>query len=118
MPYLLTLTEVALFTFLGAAATLGGALGASLRYRFAFAWRMWLWGTLGLIAANLVLFAALSPFLVGIGIAGGSAAHISPGDVLLTQLLLFGPLLVTSLGILLGCWYGWRRAQRRANLGV
>jgi hypothetical protein len=118
MAYILTLSEVALFTLIGAAITLASALRASLRFFFAFAWRLWLWGTIGLIVGNLALFGALSPFLVGIGIAGGSAVPISARDFLLTQLILFGPLLVTSLGILIGCLYGWRRAQGRAHSGV
>jgi hypothetical protein len=118
MTYALALFEIALFMLFGAAVTLAATFVTSFRYFFGFAWRMWLWGTIGLLLGNLTLFGALSPFVVSVGIAGVPAGHVRFQDILLFQALLFGPILVTSLGIFLGCLYGWRRARRLANLGV
>ena len=111
MPYVVALAEAAVFTLAGAIITLMSAI--FFRHFLAFAWRMWLWGSIGLVTGNLVLVAVLSSFLIGIGIAG--AQRTSARDLALAYLILFGPLVITTLGILLGCLYGWRRTRQ---LGV
>jgi hypothetical protein len=111
VPYIFALVEVATFTLAAAVFTLTCAF--FFHYFLAFAWRMWLWGSIGLIVTNLVLVASLFPLFVGVGIAG--APRTSARDFALTELILYAPLLVTTLGIVLGCSYGWRRARR---LGV
>jgi hypothetical protein len=108
MPYVFALVEVTAFTLAAAVITLTSAI--FFRYFLGFAWRMWLWGSIGLIAANFVLVASLFPFLAGIGIAG--APRTDARAAALTGLILYGPLLITTLGITSGCLYGWRRARR------
>lgn len=108
MPYVFALIEASAFTLAAAALTLTSAL--FFRYFLGFAWRMWLWGSIGLVAGNFVLVASLFPFLAGIGIAG--APRTDARAVALTDLILYGPLLITTLGIALGCLYGWRRARQ------
>ena len=111
MPYAVALFEAVVFTFAGAAATLAAVFFALLRPFFAFAWRMWLWGSIGFVVANLVLLAILFPSL------GAPATpiprHTDVWDSVLLGLVLFGPLLFSSAGVILGCWYGWRRARSR-----
>jgi hypothetical protein len=115
LPYIIAMAEAAVFTVAGAIVTLTSVFASSWRARLAFAWRMWLWGTIGFIVGNVALMAALSPFLIGIGISGGAPRSFSLRDFVLDQLVTFGPLLMTTVGILLGCWYGWRRARRLGN---
>jgi hypothetical protein len=75
---------------------------------------MWLWGSIGFVMANLLLLAILFPFLSGIGIAGGPARHVDVLGFVLAGLVVLGPLLFSSVGIILGCLYGWRLAWRSA----
>ena len=119
MPYVFAYFEALLFTILGVIVVLTTVLAASFRHFLGFAWRIWLWGSIGCFIGNLVLLAILSPFMVGIGISGGAPPHTDFLGYVLVGLVLFGPLLVTALGIALGCWYGWRLARRRnAQPGV
>lgn len=108
MPYVFALVEVTTFTLAAAVMTLTSAI--FFRYFLGFAWRMWLWGSIGLVAANFVLVASLFPFLAGIGIAAAPPTDVRAAALM--DLILYGPLLITTLGITLGCLYGWRRARR------
>jgi hypothetical protein len=109
MLYFLALAEAAIFTLAGAVTTLTTAI--FFRHFLAFAWRMWLWGSIGFIVGGLLFLAVLTPFFMGgVGIAG--APHTSARDIAITDVVLFGPLGITTLAILFGCWYGWRRARR------
>ena len=74
---------------------------------------MWLWGSVGFVIANSVLLAILVPFLSGIGIAGGATRRTDVQGFALLSLVLFGPVLFSSAGVILGSWYGWRLARRR-----
>jgi hypothetical protein len=114
VPYVFAFIEASLFTALGVVVTLTTLLVASFRHFLGFAWRLWLWGSIGFVIGNLLLLAILSPFLVGVGIAGGAPRHTGVWDYVLLGLVLFGPLLVSTLGIGLGCWFGWSLARRRS----
>lgn len=113
MPYVFALLEAVVFTMAGAAATLTTAFFSPFKYLLAFAWRMWLWGSVGFVIANVILLAILFHFFSGIGIAGGAPPQHPDvlGSVLL-GLVLFGPLLFSTAGVILGSWYGWRLARR------
>jgi hypothetical protein len=112
VPYVLALVEAVLFTLAGAAATLATTSYSPLKPFFAFAWRMWLWGSIGFILANAVLLAILFHFLSGAGIAGGAPRHTDVLGFVLLALVLFGPVLFSTLGIVLGSFYGWLLARR------
>jgi hypothetical protein len=119
VPNAVALFEALVFTFAGAAATLVTVLYSPWRNLLAYAWRMWLWGSIGFIAANALLLAILSPFLSGTGIAGGPSKHQSVLDFVLLGLVLFGPLVFSSAGVILGCVLGWHLARRHAiQVGV
>jgi len=113
VPYVLALVEAVIFTLAGAGATLATAFFSPLRDLLAFAWRMWLWGSVGFIIGNVVLLVILFPFLSGVGIAGGAPRHTDVLGFALVGLVLFGPLLFSSAGVILACLYGWRLARRR-----
>ena len=113
MPYAFAFLEAVVFTIAGAAATLTAVFLSPLRHLLAFAWRIWLWGSVGFVIANSLLLAVLFPFLSGIGIAGGASRHTDVPGFALGSLVLFGPLLFSSTGVILGSWYGWRLARRR-----
>ncbi len=119
MPYVLALLEAVVFTVAGSIATLTTAFYSPLRDLRGFAWRIWLWGSVGFVIGNALLLAILFPFLNGIGIAGGAPSHPDVLGFVLLGLVLFGPVLFSSAGVILGCLYGWRLARRRTpRLGV
>ena len=119
MRYAFALLEAVIFSVAGAVATLATAFFSPLRDLLAFAWRMWLWGSLGFIIGNVVLRAILFPFLTNVGIAGGAPRYPVVRGFVLPGLTLLAPLLFSSVGVILGCLYGWRLARRRmAQPGV
>ena len=119
MPYAFALLEAVIFTVAGAVATLATALFSPLRDLLAFAWRMWLWGSVGFIVGNVVILAILFLFLSNVGIAGGAPRYPVVRGFVLPGLTLLAPLLFSSVGVILGCLYGWRLARRRmAQPGV
>jgi len=63
VPYAFALLEAVIFTVAGAVATLATAFLSPLRDLLAFAWRIWLWGSVGFIIGNVVLLAILFPFI-------------------------------------------------------
>ena len=113
MAYVFAFGEAVVFALLGVVVTLTTLLMAFFRHFAGFAWRLWLWGSIGCVVGNLALLAILSTFLVGIGIAGGPPPHPDLFGYVLSALIFVGPLLVSTLGIALGCWFGWRLARRR-----
>jgi len=119
MPYTLDLFEAVAFTLGGAVATLITAVVTPFRGFLAFAWRMWFWGTVGVLAGTLLPLVVFSPFLLTVGITGAPSGHTDVSTLILVDVILFGPFVLSTLGILLGCLCGWQRAQRRmALLGV
>ena len=119
MPYVLALLEAVVFTVAGVVATLATAFYSPMRGLLAFAWRMWLWGSVGFVIGNAILLAILFPFFSGIGIARGAPPHPDVLGFVFLGLALFGPVLFSSAGVILGCLYGWRLARRRTpQLGV
>jgi len=119
VPYAFALLAAVIFTLAGAVATLATAFFSPLRNLLGFAWRMWLWGSVGFIIGNVVLLAILFPFLSNVGIAGGAPRHPDVLGFILLGLTLLGPLLFSSVGVILGCLYGWLLARRRmAQPGV
>src|SRR5207244_12801756 len=92
---------------------------SSLMILLLFVCLMWFCGSVVLIIGNVVLLAILFPFLSNVGIAGGAPRHPDVLGFILLGLTLLGPLLFSSVGVILGCLYGWLLARRRmAQPGV
>jgi hypothetical protein len=113
LPYFVALAGFLAFTLAGAFTTLAAWWFAPLRALLAFAWRIWLWGSIGFVAANIALFAILFPFLSGLGISGGSPSHTDWVALSLGVLVVLGPPLASASGVILGaalgCYLAWRR---------
>jgi len=69
---------------------------APLRALLAFAWRIWLWRSIGFVAANIALFAILL----------GSPSHPDWVALSLGVLVVLGPLLASASGVIFrsGAW--------------
>ena len=114
MTYVFAFAGAAFLAMVGFVVALTALVIASLRHFSGSAWRLWLWAGIGCIVGNLLLLAILSQFLVGIGIAGGPAPHTGLIGYVLSGLVLLGPLLVSAIGVALGCWFGARLSRGRS----
>jgi hypothetical protein len=111
--YVLASVGAAVLALLGFLVALTALVIASLHHFLGSAWRLWLWGSIGCTVANVLLLAVLAQFLVGIGIAGGPPPHTDLVTYVVSALVLLGPLLVSTVGIAVGCWFGARLSRRR-----
>ena len=119
MPYFVILLGFALFSAAAALGTLLAWLWRPLQPLFPFAWRAWLWSTVGFVAANAALLGVLWLILLTgdhvtsmtwtqkvVGIAGAMTAVL-------------GPFVASALGLgagfLLGCFLAWRAVGARLN---
>jgi hypothetical protein len=115
VPFGASLLILMLLTFAGGVGTLATLLFRGLRPLRPYAWRMWLWGTVGLVVANMALFAILVPILSRVGAAHGSAPLGDTRTVVTTNLVIVGPLLASLVGVLAGTGLGIRLAGRPSN---
>ena len=112
MPYFFVIPGFILFTV---AAALGTALARfyrPLRSLFPFAWRAWLWGTVGFVIANALLIGAIA-LLLGSEISLAQQYSEVVGWVTLAGMVA-GPFVASGagvlIGVLFGCYLGWRVA--------
>jgi hypothetical protein len=121
MPYAFALAGFALFFFLGAIITAMSFLLGALRGVRPYAWRALLWGSIGFLAANALLLAILAYPLMHMGVAGGSGSSTDFASMILGAAIVFGPLIASGFGIvvgaLTGCYLG-RRNPASLNLIV
>ena len=113
MGYAFVLIEGVAFILFGAAVTLTAVFIVAFRDLLAFAWRMWLWGSVGLIIGSAVALGLELYFLTGVGISGVPPRQPESARHIAIALILFGPFVFCSLGITVGCIFGWRLARRR-----
>jgi hypothetical protein len=83
-----------------------------------YAWRAWLWGSIGFLLANTLLLAILLPVLARSGIASGKAPANYTIGTLLGIAVVLGPIAAsvcgTVGGIFIGCYLARRKITRRA----
>ena len=96
MSYAFAFIEAVFLMMLGLAAVLTTLVVALLRRFSGSAWPRWLGGSIGFFLMNLLIVAVLSRRF-GIGVAGGSP----PPPNTLDYGILFGPFVVSALGIAL-----------------
>jgi hypothetical protein len=117
MPYDSALAGFALFFALGAIGTASSFLLASLRSFRPYAWRAWLWGSVGFLAANAILFAIIAYSLMHVGVAGNSDRRTEGLGMIIGATVVYGPSAASALGIvigtLIGCYFGKRKAAVR-----
>jgi hypothetical protein len=118
MPYSYALTGFALFFALSAIASASSFLFTSLRRLRPYAWRVWLWGSIGFLVTNAILFGILAYSLMHVGIAGNSDSRTEVLGRILSAAVVFGPSVASPLGItsgtLIGCYFGRRKIAVRA----
>ena len=118
LPFGSTLLVFSLFNVACAIGTLAALIFPGMRMMLPAAWRIWLWGSIGLAAANALLIAALVPLLNGIGIAHGPPPSGDLKGSIGNGLLMFGPLVASVGGTAWGSMRGYRLAVRRANVST
>ena len=120
MPYAVALAGFALFFGLGAIGTASSFLFASLRGLRPYAWRAWLWGSLGFLAMNALLLIMIAYPLMHIGVAGSPGGRTDVLGVILGAAVVYGPLVASAsgifLGVLAGCYFGRRQLAVSATV--
>ena len=118
MPYDLALTGFAVFSVLGAIGTASSFLVASLRSLRPYAWRAWLWGSVGFLVANAILFAIIAYSLMHVGVAGNSDSRTESLGMIIGATVVYGPSAASALGVIVGvltgCYFGKRKAAVHA----
>jgi hypothetical protein len=113
MPYAFALAGFTLFSALGAVGTASSFLFASLRSLQPYAWRAWLWGSIGFLVMNALLLAMIAYPLMHVGIAGSPDGRTDVLGMILGAAVVFGPLVASALGIVIGvvagCYFGKRK---------
>ncbi len=118
MPYDFALIGFALFFALGAIGTASSFLLASLRNLRPYAWRAWLWGSIGFLAVNAILFAVIVFSLMHVGIAGNSDSRTEVLGMIIGAAVVYGPSAASALGIIMGVLTGCYFGKRSVAIGT
>jgi len=115
MPYFIIFLVFAVSFVAAALGTSIAWFWRPLRPVFPFAWRAWLWGTLGFLVSNALLIAAI--FAIGQlekTVTHGSWPYKSM-EIVGFGLVVLGPFAASTIGgctgALLGCFLAWRASQ-------
>ncbi len=119
MPYFFVAAGFILFTVAAASGTALTWFYRPLRPVFPFTWRAWLWGTVGFAIANALLIGVVA-LLLGADVSSAPQYANVVGGVAVAAMVI-GPFVASGagvvIGILFGCYLGWRvatGAQRAA----
>jgi hypothetical protein len=122
VPYVFVIAGFAIFLVLGALTTASSFAFPTIGWLRRYAWRIWLWGSIGFVASNAFLGALLYRALTDVSVSGVESPHRSVGDVLVDVAVDFGPLVVSAVGVVggsvLGFYLAWRKASRPVRTGV
>jgi len=118
MPFAFALFGFALFFALGAIATASSFLFAALRGLRSYAWRAWLWGSIGFFVTNAVLLAIITYALMHVGIASNSDGRTEFLGMILGAAVVYGPSAASALGIVIGSLAGCYFGKRKVAVGA
>jgi hypothetical protein len=118
MPYAFALTGFAIFFALGVIGTASSFIFASLRGLRPYAWRAWLWGSIGFLITNGFLLAIIAYCLMHVGIASNSDRRTVVLGMILGAAVAYGPLATSAFGIILGVLVGWHFGRRKLAIGA
>jgi hypothetical protein len=122
VPYVVVIAGFAIFLILGALTTASSFIFSTLGWLRPYAWRVWLWGSVGFVVSNAFLFALLYRALTHISVSGVESSHRVVGDTVIDVAIDFGPLVVSAVGVVggsaLGFYLAWRKASRPARTGA
>jgi hypothetical protein len=113
MPYTFALAGFALLFSLGVLITAMSFLLGSLRGLRPYAWRALLWGSIGFLVANALLLAILAYPLTHMGVAGTSGGATDFLSIILGAAVVFGPLVASGFGIIVGALTGCYLGRRK-----
>src|ERR1700675_3653249 len=114
VPYVFVIAGFAIFLVLGALKTASSFVFSALRWLKPYAWRVWLWGSIGFVASDALLGALLYRALTDVSVSGVESPHRSVGDILVDVAVDFGPLVVSAVGVMGGSALGFYLARRKA----
>ena len=118
MPYAFALTGFALFFALGVIGTASSFIFASLRGLRPYAWRAWLWGSIGFLVTNALLLSIIAYCLLHVGIASNSDGRTEVLGMILGAAVAYGPLAASAFGIILGVRVGCHFGKRKLAIGA
>src|SRR3981189_3442414 len=96
VPYVVVIAGFAILFVLAALTTASTFVLSALRWLRPFAWRVWLWGSIGFGVSNALLGALLYRALTQVSISGVESPHRRVSDVLIDVAVDFGPLVVSA----------------------
>jgi hypothetical protein len=119
MPYFFIAAAFLMFTVLGIGAALVSRLWTPLRPIFPYAWRSWLWGSIGFVLANIALAGIGWIAIQQSGKVEAVAAYRQAAGFAAAVTLLLGPFVASaagaSAGIAFGCFLAFRQTRRPIN---
>jgi hypothetical protein len=122
VPYVFVIAGFAIFFVFGTVTTASSFVFSSLRWLWPYAWRVWLWGSIGFIASNTFLAALLYRVLTHISVSGVATPNRDTVDVLVDVAVDVGPLVVSAVGIVggsvLGLYLAWRKVHAQIPAGA
>jgi hypothetical protein len=113
VPYVVAIAGFAIFLILGALTTASSFVFSTLEWLRPFAWRFLLWGSIGFVVSNALLFALLYRTFTRISVSGVQTPNRNAADVVVDFAVNFGPLIVSALGVVVGSILGMYLARRR-----
>jgi hypothetical protein len=118
VPYVIMIAEFAIFLVLGALVTASSFVSSKLGWFRPYAWRIWLWGSIGFVVSNALLFALLYRALTHISVSGVESPHRKVSDLLIDVAIDFGPVVVSAVGVVGGSVVGSYLARRKTSRPV
>ena len=120
MPYFFIAPAFALYLVLGGILVVACRVIDSRRRLLSYVWRIWLWGGIGFVVANMLLVAILYVPLTHLAVSGSAKPSHEIVDIIVGVAVLLGPFVASVFGLLVGAgadaYLAWRiNRVARAN---